>query len=159
MQLGGGLGFRGRQLASPSGTKNTEAPASSTAIVFSATPPTAETLPYWSISPVAATIRFPVRRPLVSLSMIPNVMASPAEGPPMFSVCTVTSMGKSQLCWVSGWMPRTTVCLKGVPHPVTTEPWRAASVIGFCTTGPATKSPTSLIEDSSTLNVTVVPGL
>ena len=40
----------------------------------------------WSMVPVAATIRLPVRWPPLSLSMMPSVMASPADGPPM-SAC------------------------------------------------------------------------
>ena len=91
---------------STAGTKKTVAPARSTAMVFSATPPTSPTLPYWSIVPVAATIRFPVSRPLLSLSMMPSVMARPADGPPMSWVCTVTLTGKCQSCCVSGWIPR-----------------------------------------------------
>ena len=52
--------------------------------------------------PVAATIRLPVRRPLLNLSMMPSVMASPADGPPMFCVCTVTLTGNCQSCCVCG---------------------------------------------------------
>ena len=89
-------------LSSTVGTKKTVAPARSTAIVFSATPPTSPTLPFWSMVPVAATIRLPVRRPLLSLSMMPSVMARPADGPPMFCVCTVTLTGNCQSCCVCG---------------------------------------------------------
>ena len=69
-------------------------------------PPTSPTLPSWSIVPVAATIRLPVRRPLLSLSMMPSVMARPADGPPMFCVCTVTLTGNCQSCCVCGSIPR-----------------------------------------------------
>ena len=145
--------------SSTEGTKNTVAPARSTAMVFSATPPTSPTLPCGSIVPVAATIRWPVRRPLLSLSMMPSVMARPADGPPMSWVCTVTLTGNCQSCCVWGSMPRKAVGLVGAPQPVSVSPLGgAASVTDLWTVGPGTKSPTSLMEDSSTLSETLVPG-
>ena len=142
------------------GTKKTVAPARSTAIVFSATPPTSPTLPFWSIVPVAATTWPPVSRPLLSLSMMPSVMANPAEGPPMSWVCTVTLTGNCQSCWVSASTPTNAVCvIGGPPQKLTTDAFGAfANVTGFSTTGPLTNVPTSLMEDCSTLRVTVVPG-
>ena len=59
------------------------APAFSTATVFWATPPTSPTSPWASMVPVAATVWPPVTDPLVSASITPRVMASPADGPPM----------------------------------------------------------------------------
>ena len=48
----------------------------------------------------------PVSLPPDSLSMMPSVMASPADGPPISGVLTVTSTGKCQSCWVWARMPR-----------------------------------------------------
>ncbi len=106
-------------------------------------------------------ILWPVRRPLLSLSMMPSVMARPADGPPMFWVCTVTSTGKCQSCCVMGSMsPRNAVGLNVAPHPVTSVPLGgAASVTDLCTVGPGTNVPTSLMEESSTPSETVVPGV
>ena len=38
--------------------------------------------------------------------MMPSVMASPADGPPISAVCTATLTGKFQSYWFSGSMPR-----------------------------------------------------
>ena len=75
-------------------------------MVFSATPPTSPILPFWSMVPVAAITWPPVSLPLVILSMMPSVMATPAEGPPIWGVLMVTSTGKCQSCWVWDRTPR-----------------------------------------------------
>ena len=65
------------------GTKNTWAPAFSTATVFSCTPPTSPTSPCGSIVPVAATRWPPVNFPFERASRIARVNARPADGPPI----------------------------------------------------------------------------
>ena len=93
--------------APPTARRRRSRPARSTAMVFSATPP--------DVTDVAVLVDGAGRRhdavageacPLLSLSMMPSVMASPAEGPPMSWVCTVTLTGKCQSCWVWGTTPR-----------------------------------------------------
>ena len=79
---------------STSGTKKTDAPARSTATVFCSTPPTSPTVPSGWIVPVAATVRPPVSSPPERLSMMPSVHASPAEGPPIWSLLMLTAEGK-----------------------------------------------------------------
>jgi len=75
-------------------------------------------------------------------------------------VCTVTFTGNCQVCWVSAATPTKADCvIGGSPQKSTTDGFGAFySVIAFCTTGPLTNAPTSLMEDCSTLMVTVVPG-
>ena len=74
--------------------------------------------------------------------MMPSVMARPADGPPMFCVCTVTFTGKCQSCCVCGSIPRYAVGLVGAPQPVSTSPLGGVpSVTDLVTIGPLTKSP------------------
>jgi hypothetical protein len=92
--------------------------------------------------------------------MMPSVMARPADGPPMFCVCTVTLTGKCQSCCVWGAIPRYAVGAVGAPQAVSTSPLGGLpSVTDLVTIGPFTKSPTLLMEESSTLSATRWPGV
>jgi len=66
-------------------------------MVFSATPPTSPMAPFGAIVPVAAIRSPPVIETFDSASMIPRVIASPAEGPPMFAVLMEICTGNVQL--------------------------------------------------------------
>src|SRR3984957_4543555 len=92
--------------------------------------------------------------------MMPRVMARPADGPPMFFVCTVTLTGKCQSCCVCGCIPRYAVGVVGAPQPVSTSPLGGVpSVTDLVTIGPFTKSPTLLMEEFSTLSAMRWPGV
>ena len=101
-----------------------------------------------SMVPVAATVRLPVRWPPESLSMMPSVMESPADGPPMSAVCTVTLTGKVQDCWVLGIDAQVGRGLPASPHPLSVRPLGGVPrVILRCTIGPFTNAPDGLTVD------------
>ena len=72
--------------------------------------------------PVAATLTCPVSEPLDSASMIPRVIARPADGPPMSAVLIETSTGKCQSYACSGSMPMVTVRVGVAGQPVCDAP-------------------------------------
>ena len=146
---------------STEGTKKTVAPARSTAMVFSATPPTSPTLPYWSIVPVAATIRLPGQPPAAQL--VDDAERHGQAGGRAADVLRVHGhldrelpvllrLGLDAEVGRRLGRARRSRCPPG--------PWAASPrVTDLCTIGPSTKSPTSLMEDSSTLSETLVPGV
>ncbi len=102
--------------------------------------------------PVAATIRLPGQAAAGQLVDDAERHGQAGGGPADVRVCTVTLTGKCQSCWVwgrcrgtrSAWSAGRTRCR---PAPLGGVP----SVTDLCTVGPGTKSPSSLMEDSSTL--------
>ncbi len=78
----------------------------------------------------------------------------------MSCVCTVTFRGNCQSCCVTGSTPRYAVGLVAAPQPVSTRPLGGVPrVIDFVTTGPRKTSPTLLMDDCSTSNGTLWPGI